>query len=194
MLTLVAETLEMVEEMEDKVEDLLVEEMEVKGEDLQVDNPDSPQIKRVDLEEVSLSINQAKEMEDLVVQEDHLGPEVKLMEDNNNRLMVLAKEEALEVKIKTKEVNHQEEEEQQEVEVELLQEAEEVKGHLAEAHNQDTLLLDLLDLRDLVLDLDNLIMEEEVVVEIMMKSFLLILVMELLMVKMDLREQETSHC
>ena len=194
MLTLVAETLEMVEEMEDKVEDLLVEEMEVKGEDLQVDNPDSPQIKRVDLEEVSLSINQAKEMEDLVVQEDHLGPEVKLMEDNNNRLMVLAKEEALEVKIKTKEVNHQEEEEQQEVEVELLQEAEEVKGHLAEAHNQDTLLLDLLDLRDLVLDLDNLIMEEEVAVEIMMKSFLLILVMELLMVKMDLREQETSHC
>lgn len=194
MLTLVAETLEMVEEMEDKVEDLLVEEMEVKGEDLQVDNPDSPQIKRVDLEEVSLSINQAKEMEDLVVQEDHLGPEVKLMEDNNNRHMVLVKEEALEVKIKTKEVNHQEEEEQQEVEVELLQEAEEVKGHLAEAHNQDTLLLDLLDLRDLVLDLDNLIMEEEVAVEIMMKSFLLILVMELLMVKMDLREQETSHC
>jgi len=193
MLTLVAETLEMVEEMEDKVEDLLVEEMEVKGEDLQVDNPDSPQIKRVDLEEVSLSINQAKEMEDLVVQEDHLGPEVKLMEDNNNRHMVLAKEEALEVKIKTKEVNHQEEEEQQEVEVELLQEAEEVKGHLAEAHNQDTLLLDLLD-RVLDLDLDNLIMEEEVAVEIMMKSFLLILVMELLMVKMDLREQETSHC
>ena len=191
MLTLVAETLEMVEEMEDKVEDLLVEEMEVKGEDLQVDNPDSPQIKRVDLEEVSLSINQAKEMEDLVVQEDHLGPEVKLMEDNNNRLMVLAKEEALEVKIKTKEVNHQEEEEQQEVEVELLREAEEVKGHLAEAHNQGTLLLDL---QDLVLDLDNLIMEEEVAVEIMMKSFLLILVMELLMVKMDLREQETSHC
>ena len=191
MLTLVAETLEMLEEMEDKVEDLLVEEMEVKGEDLQVDNPDSPQIKRVDLEEVSLSINQAKEMEDLVVQEDHLGPEVKLMEDNNNRHMVLAKEEALEVKIKTKEVNHQEEEEQQEVEVELLWEAEEVKGHLAEAHNQDTLLLDL---RDLVLDLDNLIMEEEVAVEIMMKSFLLILVMELLMVKMGLREQETSHC
>ena len=191
MLTLVAETLEMVEEMEDKVEDLLVEEMEVKGEDLQVDNLDSPQIKGVDLEEVSLSINQAKEMEDLVVQEDHLGPEVKLMEDNNNRHMVLAKEEALEVKIKTKEVNHQEEEEQQEVEVELLREAEEVKGHLAEAHNQDTLLLDLLDL---VLDLDNLIMEEEVAVEIMMKSFLLILVMELLMVKMDLREQETSHC
>ena len=193
MLTLVAETLEMVEEMEDKVEDLLVEEMEVKGEDLQVDNPDSPQIKRVDLEEVSLSINQAKEMEDLVVQEDHLGPEVKLMEDNNNRLMVLAKEEALEVKIKTKEVNHQEEEEQQEVEVELLREAEEVKGHLAEAHNQGTLLLDLQDLV-LDLDLDNLIMEEEVAVEIMMKSFLLILVMELLMVKMDLREQETSHC
>ena len=191
MLTLVAETLEMVEEMEDKVEDLLVEEMEVKGEDLQVDNLDSPQIKGVDLEEVSLSINQAKEMEDLVVQEDHLGPEVKLMEDNNNRHMVLGKEEALEVKIKTKEVNHQEEEEQQEVEVELLREAEEVKGHLAEAHNQDTLLLDLLDL---VLDLDNLIMEEEVAVEIMMKSFLLILVMELLMVKMDLREQETSHC
>ena len=120
MLTLVAETLEMVEEMEDKVEDLLVEEMEVKGEDLQVDNLDSPQIKRVDLEEVSLSINQAKEMEDLVVQEDHLGPEVKLMEDNNNRLMVLAKEEALEVKIKTKEVNQQEEEDQQEVEVEPL--------------------------------------------------------------------------
>ena len=191
MLTLVAETLEMVEEMEDKVEDLLVEEMEVKGEDLQVDNPDSPQIKRVDLEEVSLSINQAKEMEDLVVQEDHLGPEVKLMEDNNNRHMVLVKEEALEVKIKTKEVNHQEEEEQQEVEVELLREAEEVKGHLAEAHNQGTLLLDL---QDLVLDLDNLIMEEEVAVEIMMKSFLLILVMELLMVKMGLREQETSHC
>ena len=120
METLVAETVEMVEEMEDKVEDLLVEEMEVKGEDLQVDNPDSPQIKRVDLEEVSLSINQAKEMEDLVVQEDHLGPEVKLMEDNNNRHMVLAREEALEVKIKTKEVNHQEEEDQQEVEVEPL--------------------------------------------------------------------------
>ena len=148
----------------------IVEEMEVKVEDLLEDNLDNLQIKEVDPEEDSLNTkgdNLAKEIEDLAAQEDKPGPEVKLMEADNSKL-VLDKEEILEVKIKTREVNHQEEQEQQEEGEDQLQEAEEDKEDLAEDHNQDTWLQDLLELV-LDQDLDNLVMEEEAVVEIMMK-------------------------
>ena len=149
----------------------IVEEMEVKVEDLLEDNLDNLQIKEVDPEEDSLNTkgdNLAKEIEDLAAQKDKPGPEVKLMEAYNNKLMVLDKEEILEVKIKTREVNHQEEQEQQEEGEDQLQEAEEDKEDLAEDHNQDTWLQDLLELV-LDQDLGNLVMEEEAVVEIMMK-------------------------
>ena len=146
----------------------IVEEMEVKVEDLLEDNLDNLQIKEVDPEEDSLNTKGDKEIEDLAAQEDKPGPEVKLMEAYNNKLMVLDKEEILEVKIKTREVNHQEEQEQQEEGEDQLQEAEEDKEDLAEDHNQDTWLQDLLELV-LDQDLGNLVMEEEAVVEIMMK-------------------------